>query len=160
MTITELGGHLRVKPTYDCGAGIFETGGPSFTCTYLAAGTFNVRGRIADKDGGFTEYAIAITALAPAAAMDKFRTAVEALDLAEGFENSLDAKLEAAQQAEAILEAIALRFNPPAIDYRQVSAKLADLTDRKALQQVLATAIQAEDMAAFAAQLTEILPDL
>jgi hypothetical protein len=43
------------------------------------------------------------------------------------------------------------------MDYRQLGERLEGLRDRKRLQQVLAAAIQAEDMAAFTASLSERL---
>jgi hypothetical protein len=54
---------------------------------------------------------------------------------------------------EAILEAVTIRFNPPAVEYRQVIRSLAQLTRREQLQHLLTAALQAEDMAEFATQL-------
>ena len=58
---------------------------------------------------------------------------------------------------EAILEAIALRFNPLAQEYRQVNRDLEDINDRKVLQRLLTAAIQAETMTDFRATLTQEL---
>jgi flagellar biosynthesis/type III secretory pathway protein FliH len=59
---------------------------------------------------------------------------------------------------QAILETITLRFDPVASIYRQASHRLDQLMDREQLQQALAAAVQAEDMAAFTARLDEIAP--
>ncbi len=75
--------------------------------------------------------------------------------LAKGKEEGILAGLR-----EAILEAIILRFNPPASEYLQVSRQLEMLTDREALQRLLAAAIQSEDMATFVAHLTKELPEV
>jgi hypothetical protein len=54
---------------YDCsGDGIFEAAGlssPSYTCAYPQGGVFAAAGRIADRDGGFTDYTVAVTVLTP-----------------------------------------------------------------------------------------------
>ena len=54
--------------SYDCtNDGSFElTGSTSvtFNCPYPSSGTFTARGRIADKDGGFTDYTAGITVAA------------------------------------------------------------------------------------------------
>jgi hypothetical protein len=55
--------------------------------------------------------------------------------------------------------AYTLHFNPPALEYRQVSQQLAGVTDHERLKQLHAAAIQAEDMAAFTTQLAEALSD-
>jgi flagellar biosynthesis/type III secretory pathway protein FliH len=60
---------------------------------------------------------------------------------------------------EAILEVITLRFDPAASQYRRVSEQLESLTERKALQQLLAAVVQAEDMAAFVSQLQGVLEE-
>jgi len=70
--------------------------------------------------------------------------------IAKGKEEGLVAGLR-----EAILEAIALRFNPLAVEYRQISQQLEAIPGRKRLQQLHAAAIQAEDLAAFVAYLQE-----
>lgn len=75
--------------------------------------------------------------------------------LAKGKEEGILAGLR-----EAILEAIILRFNPPASEYLQVSRQLEMLTDREALQRLLAAAIQSENMATFVAHLTKELPEV
>jgi predicted transposase YdaD len=74
--------------------------------------------------------------------------------LAEGKEEGIVEGLR-----EAILEAITLHFNPPALEYRQVSQQLAGVTDHERLKQLHTAAIQAEDMAVFTAQLAEALSD-
>lgn len=56
---------------------------------------------------------------------------------------------------EAIREAIAVHFNPPAQEYRQISRQLERVTTEEALQQLHIAAIQAEDVAAFTARLAE-----
>ena len=73
--------------------------------------------------------------------------------LAKGKEEGILAGLR-----EAVLEAIVLRFNPPASDYLQVSRPLESLTNREALQNLLMAAIQSEDMPAFVARLAKELP--
>ncbi len=58
---------------------------------------------------------------------------------------------------EAVLEAITVRFNPPIVEYRQVSRQLTQLTRREQLQNLLTTALQAGTMAEFTAQLQEVV---
>ena len=57
--------------SYDCtNDGSFELSGSSsasFNCPYPTAGTITARGRIADKDGGFTDYTVDITVVGPTA---------------------------------------------------------------------------------------------
>ena len=84
--------------------------------------------------------------------------------LAEGHEAGLAEGLVEGREVglveglrEAVLEAITVRFDPAASEYRRVSRQLTDLTSREQLQRLLAAAIQAEDMAAFVAQLAEEL---
>ena len=74
--------------------------------------------------------------------------------IAKGKEEGLEVGLVTGLR-EAILEAIALRFNPSALDYRQISQQLEVIPGRKRLQQLHAAAIQAEDLAAFVACLQE-----
>ena len=74
--------------------------------------------------------------------------------LAKGREEGVLAGLR-----ELILETIALRFNPPAQEYRQVGQQLEDIARRETLHRLFVTAIQAEDMAAFASHLEEELSD-
>jgi VCBS repeat-containing protein len=38
---------------------------PSFPCPYNSAGTFTARGRIKDKDGGFTDYTVEVVVIPP-----------------------------------------------------------------------------------------------
>ena len=71
--------------------------------------------------------------------------------LAEGKEVGLIEGLR-----EAILEAITLRFNPSAREYRQLGQRLEAFTDRKVLQEILVAAIEVEDMASFTARLPEV----
>jgi hypothetical protein len=51
--------------SYDCdGDGAVEAGGideDQYTCTYADDGTFAARGRIEDKDGGYTDYTVSVT---------------------------------------------------------------------------------------------------
>lgn len=51
--------------SFDCNDdGSFEASdvsGPEFACSYQAAGAYTARGRIADKDGGVSEYTAALT---------------------------------------------------------------------------------------------------
>ena len=76
------------------------------------------------------------------------------LGLVEGIAKGKEEGLEAGLR-EAILEAIALRFNPSAMEYRQISQQLEAIPGRKRLQQLHAAAIQSEDLAAFVACLQE-----
>jgi PKD repeat protein len=54
-----------LRYSYDCeGDGAFEVADvaeASFTCSYVDDGTFAARGRIADKDAGFTDYTAQVT---------------------------------------------------------------------------------------------------
>jgi hypothetical protein len=88
---------------YDCtDDGAFELSDaptPSFVCDYPSSGSFTARGRIIDKDGGFTEYTVVITVLAPDEAIVDLVDTVKGLNLQQGIENGLDAKLDAALQA-------------------------------------------------------------
>lgn len=74
-------------------------------------------------------------------------------------EGRLEGKAEGVLEGlrEAILEAITLRFNPPAKDYRQISQQLEQLTERKPMQELHATAIEAEKIAIFTSRLAELL---
>ena len=79
--------------------------------------------------------------------------------LAEGKEEGLAEGISEGLR-EAILEAITIRFDPVASQYRQVNELLNDLTDRKILQQLLAAAIQVEDMATFTIRLNGVVADI
>jgi hypothetical protein len=69
--------------SYDCtNDGVFEladASDSSYACSYPAAGTFTARGRIADKDGGFTEYTVLVTVLTPQQGIQAIIDAVEQL---------------------------------------------------------------------------------
>jgi len=90
--------------SYDCtNDGAFELAASSLTsyaCSYPAAGAFTARGRIADKDGSYTDYTAAITVLTPQQAIEglieKVRDLVRRGVLNNGQGNALIAKLEAA----------------------------------------------------------------
>lgn len=84
--------------------------------------------------------------------------------LTEGRETGLMEGLARGKEAgvieglrEAILEAITVRFDPPASEYRQVSQQLANLIQREQLQRLHVAAIQAENMPDFIARLAEEL---
>lgn len=89
--------------SYDCtNDGPFEQGGSSaisFACNYPDSGVFAARGRIEDKDGGFTDYTAVITVRTPAEAIQDLIDLIEGFNLQQGVDNSLDAKLGAALQA-------------------------------------------------------------
>ena len=55
---------------------------------------------------------------------------------------------------EAILEAITVRFDPAASEYRRVSRELARFNRREQLQSLLSVVLKAETMSDFAAHLT------
>jgi hypothetical protein len=83
--------------------GIFELEGISevfYTCAYPTAGSFVARGRIEDKDGGFTDYTVGITVLTPRQGIEGLIEEVSDLVtggvLNSGQGNALIAKLEAA----------------------------------------------------------------
>jgi len=92
--------------SYDCtNDDTFEVAGSkaaSYTCAYPTAGSFAARGRIVDKDGGFTDYTVEVIVLTPKEAIegliDQVQSLIDegALNLGQG--NALIAKLEAAIQ--------------------------------------------------------------
>jgi hypothetical protein len=92
--------------SYDCtNDGTFEISdsySSSAVCSYPNAGAFNARGRIADKDGGSTDYMAAVTVLTPREGIEGLIEKVQALVAAgvlnQGQGNGLIAKLEAAIQ--------------------------------------------------------------
>lgn len=84
--------------------GVFDvaaSSSPTATCTYPDAGSFTVRGRVHDKDGGFSDATVAITVLTPGQAMDAIAAMIEALrdggSLNGGQANALLVKLRHAQ---------------------------------------------------------------
>jgi hypothetical protein len=96
----ELAGFLYA---YDCtNDGQFEIDASPVaesTCYFPVAGTVTARGRITDKDGGYSEYTTLITVLSPREAIIRLVDTVEGLNLHQGIDNALDAKLQAALQA-------------------------------------------------------------
>ena len=68
--------------SYDCADdGTFEvidTSATTFACDYPESGTFVARGRIRDKDGGFTDYTVEVSVLSPQEALE------EKIDLLQG----------------------------------------------------------------------------
>jgi hypothetical protein len=90
--------------SYDCtGDGVFEVAGAAamtYVCAYPAAGVFTARGRIEDKDGGYSDYTAAVTVLTPqqgiAGLIERIRDLVDRGVLNGGQGNALIAKLEAA----------------------------------------------------------------
>lgn len=86
--------------SYDCtNDGILEgtdLSAAEFACTYPEPGTFWARGMIKDKDGGFTAYTTPVMVLTPAEAIVRLVDLVESMNLQQGIDNGLDAKLEAA----------------------------------------------------------------
>jgi hypothetical protein len=89
--------------SYDCtNDGAFElsdASAPSFVCDYPDSGTLTAKGRIKDKDGGFTDYTVVVTVLTPAEGTQDLIDTVDEFNLQQGIDNSLDAKLDAALQA-------------------------------------------------------------
>ncbi len=86
---------------YDClRDGVFESGdtsSTSFACQYLNSGVYTATGRIRDKDGGFTDYPVAVTVQTPQGATEILGDEVEDLisrgELNQGQGNALTAKL-------------------------------------------------------------------
>jgi hypothetical protein len=70
-----------------------------FVCDFPDNGTFTTRGRIEDKDGGFTDYTAVIIVLTPSEAIEDLADIIEDLNLQQQIENSLDAKLDSALRA-------------------------------------------------------------
>ncbi|MCI0396416.1 MAG: hypothetical protein L0322_15975, partial [Chloroflexi bacterium] len=95
--------------SYDCtDDGAFESldsPASEFSCHFPVAGAFTARGRIKDKDGGFTDYTTSITVLTPAEAIIRLVDTVEGMNLQQGIDNNLDAKLQAALNALTELNA-------------------------------------------------------
>jgi len=88
---------------YDCdNDGIYElvdSTVPNFTCDYLDAGIYTARGTIEDKDGDAAAYTVTIVVLSPSEAITQLILLVQSMNLQQGINNSLDAKLEAALNA-------------------------------------------------------------
>jgi hypothetical protein len=90
--------------SYDCtNDGSFELADSplsSYACTYPVAGVFTARGRIADKDGGFTDHTAAITVQTPqqgaTGLIEQVRGLISQGVLSDGQGNALIAKLERA----------------------------------------------------------------
>jgi hypothetical protein len=84
----------------------------SYTCAYPNAGTFNALGRIADKDGGFSDYTVQVKVLTPREGTQGLIDQVQALipgTLNDGQGNALISKLNAAiQQLDRGKVAVAL----------------------------------------------------
>jgi hypothetical protein len=88
--------------SYDCtDNGAFEdtdTSAAAYDCLYLSAGTFTARGRIKDKDGGFSNYTVEVTVLTPQDATDTMIDDVQDLVdtgvLNQGQGNALTHKLD------------------------------------------------------------------
>ena len=66
------------------------------THTFAGAGQFAIVLRVTDDDDGVGEDSVQITVSTPGGAVDDIVDAVEDMDLAQGLENSLTAKLDAA----------------------------------------------------------------
>jgi probable HAF family extracellular repeat protein len=91
--------------SYDCtNDGAFELANSSltsFACAYPAAGVFTARGRIADKDGGFTDYFVAVAVQTPRQGIATLSDQVNALPpgtLSNGQLNTLNSYLDMAFQ--------------------------------------------------------------
>ncbi|MGH7493499.1 MAG: SBBP repeat-containing protein [bacterium] len=91
--------------SYDCNNdGTFEvndvTATTSHTCPYPTSGTFTAKGRITDKDGGYTDYTVEVVVQTPQQGIqgliEKVQTLVAASALNQGNGNALISKLEAA----------------------------------------------------------------
>jgi len=89
--------------SYDCtNDGTFEltdSSSTSFVCSYPNSGVYTVNGRIKDKDGGYTDYSVALTVQTPSQTINDLVNLVETYNLQQGISNSLDAKLGAALNA-------------------------------------------------------------
>jgi len=89
--------------SYDCtNDGSFElsdTAVTSYACAYPASGAFTARGRIEDKDGGFTDYTVGIT-VTPRQGIEGLIDQVHSLNawgfLSYGHDRALIAKLDGA----------------------------------------------------------------
>jgi len=89
--------------SYDCtNDGTFElsdSSAASYICAYPTSSVFAARGRIADQDGGYTDYTVQVTVLTPRQGIEGLIVQVQALvpgTLNGGQGNALIAKLEAA----------------------------------------------------------------
>lgn len=106
--------------SYDCtNDGVFEVSNStsaSYSCSYPTNGMFAARGRIEDKDGGFSDYFISVIVQTASEAVDDLIDVVISFNLQNGIENSLDQKLEAAQNA---LDDININNNAAAINSLQ-----------------------------------------
>ncbi|MGH9837979.1 MAG: SBBP repeat-containing protein [Blastocatellia bacterium] len=85
--------------SYDCtNDGTFEvsdTSAVSHACAYPVSGTFTARGRIKDKDGGYTDYTVQVIVLTPQQAISNLIDLVKSFHLQpQGIENSLIVKLQ------------------------------------------------------------------
>ena len=89
--------------SYDCtNDGTFELADSTLAstdCAYPTAGTFAARGRIADKDGDFTDYTLQVVVLTPQEGIAGLIDLVVSFDLPKGNENSLTVKLQHAVDA-------------------------------------------------------------
>ena len=70
------------------------------SCTFAESGTFTVRGKVRDKDGGIGEATVTVTILGPGEAMDAIAAMIEALR-AEGAINRGQATALLAKLAQA-----------------------------------------------------------
>jgi hypothetical protein len=85
--------------SFDCGAGFgIASSIPQASCIAATAGQTTVRGRIADKDGGVTEYSAILDVRVT---FDGLCALTQSYSSKPGVANSLCVKLQAAQRAEA-----------------------------------------------------------
>ena len=83
--------------SYDCtNDSTFEhsSTASSFDCQYSSSGSFTARGRIADKDGGFTDYTASVEVLTAGEASDDLKEEVNDLGLTPEQEADLVTPLE------------------------------------------------------------------
>ena len=84
--------------------GVFDVSGaaPVASCVYPASGTYTVRGRITDKDAGFSESTVSVRILSPAEAADAIEAMIRATaSLNRGQANALIVKLDRAMAFHA-----------------------------------------------------------
>jgi len=97
---TTTGFHYSYDCTNDGSFELSDTAATSYACVYPASGAFTSRGRIQDKDGGFTDYTVQITVLTPREGTEGLIVQVHSLiargALSQGRGNALIAKLDGA----------------------------------------------------------------
>jgi probable HAF family extracellular repeat protein len=122
---------------WDCtGTGVLTDGSAAtHECVYATAGTFQARGRIEDKDGGFNEYAVRVTARSPQEGIAGLIQIVEGFGLPGGIENSLVVKLRNALAS--------LQTGDPATACAQLRAFISEVQAQAGKKLTLEQAAQA-----------------